>query len=241
MARRVIAVQNEAAAPPALVGKWLGECDVIVDVVHAYAGDPVPTTVPEDCDGIMAFGGAMGANDDAEYPWLAQERALMVDAVQRGIPVFGVCLGGQLLAAAIGGTVERAPSIEIGVSEVTVQPDTDSDPVFAPLAGATVPAAQWHQDWIAALPPQAVVLAGNDAAPVQAFRVGECAYGVQFHPEVDGAIFGSWRDVADEAAERSGVDVAAASADVAAAEDDLAATWRPLFHRWAGVVAARQR
>lgn len=240
MTVRVLAVQNEESDPPGMVATWLAECDVQVDVIHAYRGDVVPVVVPDGYSGVMAFGGAMGAGDDADHPWLAAERALMVDAVTRGVPMFGVCLGGQLLAAAIGGRVERSPHIEIGVSRVDVDVTSSQDQVFAGLAGLTVPAAQWHQDWIADLPPEAVVLAGNEAAPVQAFRIGECAYGVQFHPEIDAPTFRSWQAVADEAAQRSGVDVSAAADDIEAEQENLIATWRPLFHRWAGVVAARR-
>jgi GMP synthase-like glutamine amidotransferase len=76
---------------------------------------------------------------------------------------------------------------------------------------------------------------GNGACPVQAFRSGS-GYGVQFHPEVDGETFASWRLYADEAGQRSGIDLDQAAADVSSRESDLLATWRPVFHRWGGVV-----
>ena len=241
MSIKVLVIQNEESDPPGIVGDWLAHDGIELDVVRAYAGQAVPTQVPDGYHGVMAFGGAMGATDDADHPWLADERDLLSDAVARDLPVFGVCLGGQLLAASIGATVERSPVIEIGVSRVSITQDAADDDVFGHLAGSEVPAAQWHQDWIVGLPPSATVLAANDAAPVQAFRVASHAYGVQFHPEVDAPTFESWREVADEAAQRSGVDVAAAADEVRAAERDLVTTWRPVFAAWAGVVTGRHR
>lgn len=238
---RVLVVQNEESDPPGRVEGWLAEAGVSLDIIRAYAGESVPVVVPPEYSGVMAFGGAMDADADEAHPWLVAERALMQDAVNRDIPVFGVCLGGQLLAASAGATVERSPHIEIGLSSVDIDSHAAQDEVFGELAGRSVPAAQWHQDWIVGLPATATVLAGNAAAPVQAFRLGQCAYGVQFHPEVDAATFASWQAVADEAARKSGVDVAAAAAEIADAEEALMRTWRGVFHNWAKVVSARGR
>ena len=236
MTARVLVVQNEDGDPPGLVGQWLAEIDVDLDVLRPFAGDVVPSSVPEGYSAVIAFGGAMGAIDDDDYPWLPAERDLLGDATTRDIPVLGICLGGQMLAAATGGQVGRADTIEIGVSTISVSADARDDAVFGALAGQDVPAAQWHQDWVSQLPHDAVVLASNDACPVQAFRVGANAYGVQFHPEVDGATFASWRGVADEAADRSGLDTDAAAVEVAASEQALIRTWRPVVHRWGRLV-----
>ena len=236
MSARVLVVLNEESDPAGLVGNWLEERGVEVDVVHAYAGEAVPVEVPEGYSGLLAFGGYMGANDDDEHPWLTQERALLKSAAESDVPVFGVCLGGQLLATAIGGTVERTPQIEIGVVDMQVSADATGDPVFGSIAGRTVASSQWHQDYISALPAEAHVLMSNEACPVQAFRVGKAAYGVQFHPEVDAVAFKQWATVSDEAGERSGIDVMAAADEVAAREDELAQTWRPIFHAFADLV-----
>lgn len=239
MKPRVLVIQNEELDPPALVGQWLEQAGLQIEVVRAYEGQQVPQTVPTDVAAVMAMGGAMGANDDAEYTWLPAERSLLHNAVANDVPVFGICLGAQLLAAANGGVVERSPNIEIGVTSVAVNHQAAAGTVFESLAGRTVSAAQWHQDWISALPSQAVVIASNDAAPVQAFKLGSDAYGVQFHPEVDGAMFKEWRGVADEAADASGRNIDEAVLEVIEAETELEATWRPIFQAWAMRIKSR--
>lgn len=237
---RVLVIQNEESAPAALVGEWLEEAGLSLDVIHAYAGEEVPTELPAEYVGVLAFGGAMGANDDAEFSWLRQERNLLTSCANDDIPTFGVCLGAQVLATAIGGTSTRADVIEIGAYDIDILSSAQSDPVFRMHAGTSVKAAQWHQDWIATLPASAVVLASNENCPVQAFRVGENVYGVQFHPEVDAASFKEWYNVADEAADRSGIDMTIAVDQVREAEAEMIATWRPVFHAWADLVKQRQ-
>jgi GMP synthase (glutamine-hydrolysing) len=235
----VLAIQNDPTDPPLLVGEWLAEDGIRVDVVQACFGEPVPRAVPEGVHGILALGGAMGANDDAVAPWLTDERALLADAVERGTPVLGLCLGGQLLAAATGGRVELGPTQEIGLAYVRRTVDGLTDPVMAqavPSAGNEIPAAQWHQDHVAELPDGAVLLLTNDACRVQAFRLGDSAYGLQLHPELDAATFRSWADYPDEALGRSGIDPLVVADDVDAAEGALIAAWRPVTRSWGDLV-----
>lgn len=238
----VLAIQNDPTDPPLLVGQWLAESGIRVEVIQACFGEPVPPRVPDGVNGILPLGGAMGANDDHLAPWLADERALLRDAVDRGVPVLGLCLGGQLLAVATGGRVELGDVTEIGLSWVQRTPEGEDDHVLAaarPVRGESIPAAQWHQDAVTRLPDDAVLLLTNDACLVQGFRVGPTAYGLQLHPEVDADAFESWALPDDEALLRSGADMAIKSAEVRAAEPDLIAAWRPVARAWAGLVAAR--
>jgi GMP synthase-like glutamine amidotransferase len=240
----VLAIQNDPTGPPLLVGEWLAEHGIRVEVIQACFGEPVPDAVPDGVNGLLPLGGAMGANDDADAPWLVQERALLADAVERGIPVLGLCLGGQLLAAATGGSVALGPVTEIGVVQVRRTVDGLLDPVLSqavPAAGADIPAAQWHQDHITELPDGAVLLLTNEACRVQGFRLGDTAYGLQLHPEVDAGTFADWAGMVDEALDRSGLDPQVVTADVAAAEHDLIAAWRPMTRAWGDLVWAHAK
>lgn len=240
----VLAIQNDPTDPPLLIGEWLAEDGVRVEVVEACFGAAVPTSVPAGVHGLLPLGGAMGAGDDEVAPWLPGERELLRDAVERGIPVLGLCLGGQLLAAANGGRVELGPVTEIGVVDVYRTVDGILDPVLSEAVartGTAIPAAQWHQDHIAELPDGAVLLLTNDSCRVQGFRLGDTAYGLQLHPELDARTFASWADMVDEALDRSGRDPRLATAEVRDAEHELIAAWRPVARAWADVVRAHAR
>jgi GMP synthase-like glutamine amidotransferase len=134
------------------------------------------------------MGGPMGVHDD--LPWLEPERALLRAAVEAGLPVLGVCLGAQQLAAALGATVVAGPEPECGAGEVHLTPEAFVDPVFGP-APTPLPCVHWHGDTFA-LPDGAVRLAGNAAYENQAFRFGTRAYGLQFHVEVTASLVGHW-------------------------------------------------
>lgn len=240
----VLAIQNDPTDPPLLVGEWLEEDGIRVQVVAACYGEQVPDRVPDGVHGLLPLGGVMGANDDHLADWLPAERDLLIDAVNRGVPVLGLCLGGQLLASATGGRVTLGPATEIGVVQVQRTIDGLIDPVMShvvPASGADIPAAEWHQDNIVELPDGAVLLLTNADCPVQGFRVGAAAYGLQLHPEVDGATFLSWADAADEALERSGRDALEAAREVQEAEAELIAAWRPMTRAWADLVWERAR
>jgi GMP synthase (glutamine-hydrolysing) len=236
----VLVIQNESDDPVALVGNWINEAGIEVQVVRAFAGETVPSAIPAGVCGVIAMGGSMGANDDLKHPWLTPERSLLKDVVAQDFPFFGICLGGQVLATAVDGKVERTPFPEVGIARFQVSDDAQDDRVFGGLAGKHVIAAEWHQDYITDLPDDAVVLAGNDVCPVQAFKLGQNVYGVQFHPEVDAEMFASWASVADEVLEKVSHTSAEASEQVALAQDELVQTWRPVFQAWAQLVKAQQ-
>ncbi len=166
----------------------------------------------------------MGVGDTAGHPWLADERALLSGAVGLGVPVLGVCLGAQQLAAALGARVRRAEVPEVGPGRVVLTPAGRRDRVFGPeyggLARGDVPCVHWHADTFE-LPAGAVHLAATSACPNQAFRVGPAVYGLQFHVEVDETLAEAWRPELPEG-------VALRPADVAAVE----AVGRRLVHRF---------
>jgi GMP synthase-like glutamine amidotransferase len=183
--------------------------------------------------GIVAMGGAMGAYEQDAHPWLAAEKRLIAEAVAAGTPYWGVCLGAQLLAAALGARVTRGPAPEIGVLEVELTDATAADPVFA-ATPHRFRSLQWHQDTYE-LPPGATRLARSAAYEQQAFVLGR-AYGVQFHLEVDVALAEVWAGVPEYAAElraQGGEDAPRRLVEeVRAAEAETVPVARGLFARW---------
>ena len=145
------------------------------------------------------------------HPWLAPERDLIRTAVGRGLPVLGVCLGAQQLAAALGAEVTTGPEEEVGAGQVELTADGRRDPVFGPeyngLSGTTVPCVHWHRDTFS-LPDGAVHLAATRRFPHQAFRVGTRAYGLQFHVEVDTGLAAAWRPLLPDGVTLTDADVA---------------------------------
>jgi GMP synthase-like glutamine amidotransferase len=189
--RDVLIVQNSRSGGPGRFGGWLEEAGLRLEVVHAYDGAPVPDRLEHDAM-IMLGGGYLPSQDD-RAPWLAPTRKLVGQALDDGRPLFGICLGGQMIAEVAGGEVTGdvgAP--ENGSLPVTIRPEAASDLLFRELP-EVVPAIEHHVDAITALPPGAVWLAETERCPYQAFRVGEQAWGVQFHPEVVPERIREWR------------------------------------------------
>lgn len=146
---------------------------------HAW-GTPLPR--PLDAYGaVLVFGGAMHADQEGHHPWLREENFFLQRLLDLRKPVLGVCLGAQLLAKAAGAPVGRAREPEIGWFPVELTDDAADDPVLGRLP-ARFDAFQWHY-YKHGVPAGAVELARNDLC-TQAFRLGDCAWGVQFHPEV---------------------------------------------------------
>lgn len=171
------ALQHVSFETPALIGEEAEARGIAVEIVRMDLGEEVPPV--EAIDGLIVMGGPMGVMDTEEYPGLLTEMELIEAAVRRDLPVIGVCLGAQLLAAAMGARVYRGPVEEVGAGEVTLVAD---DPVLGE-AGGRLPVLHWHGDTFD-LPEGAELLASSGAYENQAFRIGERAYGLQFHVEI---------------------------------------------------------
>ncbi|RDI75973.1 GMP synthase - Glutamine amidotransferase [Gaiella occulta] len=144
---------------------------------------------PTRYDAIMVFGGAMHPDQDAEHPWLADEASFLREALEREVPLFGVCLGSQLIARAAGARVGPAEVAEVGWHEVELNDAGVGDPVVGVLP-RRLDAFQWHY-YTFELPPGATLLARSRAAR-QAYRLGERTWGIQFHAEVTRRMLDSW-------------------------------------------------
>ncbi len=150
-----------------------------------------PPADPRDYDAVLCFGGAMNVDEEEKHPWLREDRALLGELVERGTPVMGICLGAQILTQAIGGAVTRLPDPEIGWYEIALAEAASDDPLLSPMA-PRFEGFEWHSYSISP-PPGAVELAHTPAC-IQAYRLGEVAWAIQFHAEVALADAESWLD-----------------------------------------------
>jgi GMP synthase (glutamine-hydrolysing) len=234
----LLVVQHEDDCPAGWLGEWMAGLGVVLDVCRPYRGDVLPTTM-HGYDGLLVLGGAMGAGDDDHCDWLRATRDLIRVAAGDGVPLLGVCLGHQLVTAALGGTVVVNPQGRaLGITEVRRNDQGRVDPLLSAVQDGAV-AVQWNNDVVASLPDGATVLARDGRGDVQAARFTAQSWGVQFHPEVSPAIFRSW--VAGDPDGKgtpggSGPGPAEVAAQIEAAEELLRATWRPFAERFAELV-----
>jgi len=180
-ALRLLVVQNDPESGPGTLEHALMEGGADLEFWLPFRGESAPPL--DGFAGVFAFGGTVNPDEDEEEPWLSEVREYVGEAVERGVPYLGVCLGGQLLAQSAGGEAssETHPD-EIGWWELEVADEVKRDPLFGGLRdGERV--FQHHSYGITA-PPDATVLATTQGDH-QLFRVGEAAWGVQFHLEVD--------------------------------------------------------
>ena len=174
-------------------------------LVDIAGGDAYPDL--DRARGVLALGGPMGVPDADEHTWMGGELALLRDAVDRAIPVFGICLGAQMLGAALGGRVERRQVPEIAFLPLSRTDVAAEDDVFAGWPDGSR-ALMWHEDEVVELPEGAqVMLSGSDGTA--AWRAADgLSYGVQFHPEADAAHVAMWCET-----DRSHSELAAAGVD----------------------------
>jgi GMP synthase (glutamine-hydrolysing) len=187
---RVLAIVHQSGAGPG----------VFVDPIRATGADlhcwRLPDEGPPWCDprdyaAVLTLGGAMHPDEDDRYPWLAEEKALLADLLGRRVPLLGVCLGAQLLCEAAGAPARRAWEPEIGWHAVELTAAASHDPVLGPLAPG-FDALEWH-GYELRLPPSATPLA-RSANCLQAVRIGDAAWAIQFRAEVTLEDFESWLD-----------------------------------------------
>jgi GMP synthase-like glutamine amidotransferase len=165
--------------------------------MHAVELDEGETIPPLDgFDALLVMGGPMDVWETEKHPWLLQEMAAIRDWVTAGRPYLGLCLGHQLLAQACGGHValmDGAP--EVGIAHMPVA----ADPIFTGVPELCT-CFQWHGAEVKILPPGATLLASSDACPIQAFRLGNSAYGLQFHMELTKTTAAEWAALPEYAA-----------------------------------------
>ncbi len=233
--------QHSPEAGPGYFADWLAQQRIPMELIRIDRGDAVPAHVKA-FSGLCLMGGPMSANDP--MPWIAQELDLIRAADAGGAPVIGHCLGGQLLAKALGGAVARNPCKEIGWQRLRV-----TDAAVAREWLGDVPESpeffQWHGDTFS-LPPGAVNFLASDLCARQAFVIARAGYahlGLQFHCEMTPALVRDWAtdpdgvaEVADERARNGGpgvTDADAMLAEVDARTQRMNALAAHFYARWA--------
>lgn len=220
---RHVECEHPGAFSPALRG--------MADMTTIRMGHDVLPTL-DGVDAVIVMGGPMGVGDTATIPWIADEVAFLAEAVRRDVPVWGVCLGSQMLAAALGGAVSSGPP-EVGVLDVHLLPAALDDPVWA-YEPSSFPTLQWHGDTFE-VPEGATLLASSPAYTSQLFRYGP-SYGLQFHIETDAMMARDW--VGIEAYRESARATLGPDGDTTllrdfvAAEPAITARARGLMARW---------
>jgi GMP synthase (glutamine-hydrolysing) len=232
----ILAIEQDPTLPGlGLLGRVVRATGLPLVSVHAWEGD-LDGLRARDFGGIVPLGGSMQSWEEQRLPFLARERELLREAVDEGVPVLGICLGGQVLARALGAEARVADRPEVGWVSVAPTPEAAADPLLSHLR-EPVGVYQWHLD-VFDLPEGAVRLAWSEQSENQAFRYGERAWGLQFHPEVDLALYRGWLENWKGAPERMGLDPAALEASVAAGSPEFT---EPLFEAFCSVCAAAAR
>jgi GMP synthase-like glutamine amidotransferase len=226
---RALAIVHQSDAGPGVFAEEMRERGVELDewlLSERGTGPPVKIA---DYDAVLTFGGAMHADQEDRHPWLRFEKDFLAAMIDDRMPILAVCLGSQVLAEAAGGSARRASEPEIGWGEVEITDEGARDPVIGPLAPRFT-GFQWHS--YEALPPDGSAILARSPVCDQAYRVGERAWGIQFHAEVTAADARKWiADYrTDEDAVRIGVDPVALRTETEA----LIADWNRLGRELCG-------
>ena len=195
MARpKILVFQHVPFEPLGTLDPLLKEAGFRIRYVN-FGREPTARPALDRYAALIVLGGPMNADQIDAHPNLVTEVEIIREAVERDMSVLGICLGAQLLAKALGGSVARNKVPEIGWHHVQLTEAGSREPILAAF-DSSQEVFQWHEDGIS-LPPDAVCLAGSAASPVQAFRYGEHAFGFQFHLEASRTLIERWLTVPD--------------------------------------------
>ena len=186
--KNVVVLQHIECEPAGRVDTYLKRIGACVQYVKVHRGERISMT--SGMDALLVLGGPMGVYEEKKYPFISKELRLLENALSHEVPVLGICLGSQLLAKAAGGSVFPGGKKEIGWYPVTITQNGAEDRIFSGFP-KKLTAFHWHGDTFS-LPKSCTHLASSKLFPMQAFRAGENAYGLQFHVEVTAPMIKEW-------------------------------------------------
>ena len=207
----ILAITHQADAGPGVFAEAIRARGIELDE-WLMPEQPQPPSDPSSYDAVMTFGGAMHSEQEADHPWLRPQKELLAALIENGTPLLGACLGAQILCEAAGGQVRKMAEPEIAWIDVEVTAEGEGDPLLAPMAPG-FPGFNWHS--YECLPPDGSVVLARSERCIQAYRVGERVWGIQFHAEVSAADVDHWIDDwhSDQDAVAMGLDAEALRAE----------------------------
>lgn len=189
MIKRALVFQHMDDEPPGLFGGFLRDAGAEMDVVMLHRGEAVPALHPYDF--LLVMGGAMDVWEEAAHPWLKAEKQAIAEWTKLDRPFFGVCLGMQLLAEAMGGKVGLASTAEVGIGTVSLTGQHNFTSGLPPMFRMM----QWHHAEITEMPEGAMALAASETTAVQIMAVGDVMGGTQFHGELTPTLVDRWAHI----------------------------------------------
>jgi GMP synthase (glutamine-hydrolysing) len=227
---KILVLQHHPAENLGNIADALEEAALAWQYVRVFDHHPIPKDL-KGAGGLIIMGGSETVYQLDRYPYLREEMRLIDGALKDNKPMLGVCLGSQLIAAALGANVRRGDSREIGWYSVRLTDAARDDRLMSGLPAEFV-AAHWHSD-VFDLPAGAVALASSEKTPLQAYRYGDKAYGLLFHAEMTAEIIAALVSEFGEGLKRVGIDgdaILAKAPEHLPALEKIGAT---IFNRWA--------
>ncbi len=238
---RFLVFQHIACEHPGIFRDFLQSDGIVYDAVELDAGEAIPPL--ERYDALWVMGGPMDVWEEDQHPWLIAEKKAIREAVaDRNMPYLGLCLGHQLLGAALGGTVGKMKAPEVGILDIALTDAGRGDPIFAGME-TRQKALQWHGAEVQTAPEGAIILATSPLCPNQAMRIGRHAYGLQYHMELTSRTVPEWGEVPAYAC---ALDATLGAGALPRLRDEAAARMpefnraaRQLYDNWMGLVRTR--